>query len=106
MRILLLQQTKNSFCKSRQFLISIEQNIFLVQTKTYSYLWDAIQGFLMDGTPALSTGHSDHMQMVHQGDYTFVSVLTALELEAAEDCNLAIMKEKFFSLLYSCRNPK
>ena len=50
----------------------------------------------MDGTPALATGHSEHMQMVKQGGYTFISVLTALELEAAEDCNLAIMKEKFF----------
>ena len=60
-----------------------------------------MQGFVMDGTPALATAHSEHMEMVNQGGYTYIVDITTLELEAAEDCNLAIMKEKFAPLLYS-----
>ena len=61
---------------------------------TYSYLWEAIQGFLEDDIPVLATHHSEHMKMVKQGGYTYISELTALEMEAAENCNLVIMKEK------------
>ena len=54
----------------------------------------------MDGTPALATSHSDHIEMVKQGGYTYLVDITTLEVEAARDCNLAIMKEKFAPLLY------
>ena len=68
---------------------------------SFSYLWDAIQGFLKEGIPALATRTSDHMQMVHEGGYTYVADMTALELEAAKDCDLAIMKEKFVPFYYA-----
>ena len=41
------------------------------------------------------------MDMVHSGGYTYIADMTALELEAANDCNLAIMKEQFVPMHYA-----
>ena len=64
-------------------------------------MWDAIQGFVDEGSPVLAPSHSEHIQMVKEGGYTYFADMTALELEAAQDCNLAIMKGKFAPMLYS-----
>ena len=69
--------------------------------RTYYYLWDGIQEFLKEGIPALATRTSEHMQMVNQGEYTYIADMTSIELEAALDCNLAIMKEKFVPFYYA-----
>ena len=69
--------------------------------KTYHYLWDGIQEFLKEGTPALATRHSDHVKMVKEGGYTYIIDMTALELETAQECDLAIMKEKFVPFYYA-----
>ena len=69
--------------------------------KTYYYLWEGIQEFLKEGTPVLATSHSDHVKMVKEGGYTYIADMTALELEAAQDCDLAIMKEKFVPFYYA-----
>ena len=69
--------------------------------KIYSYLWDAIQGFVSEGTPSLSTDYSEHMELVKGGGYTYIGELAALEFEEAKDCDLAIMKEKFVPVYYA-----
>ena len=58
-----------------------------------------------EGTPALATRHSDHVQMVKGGGYTYIIDMTALELETARDCDLAIMKEKFVPFYYALGTP-
>ena len=68
---------------------------------SFSYLWDAIQEFLKEGIPALATRTSDHMRMVNQGGYTYIADMTALEMEVSQDCNLAVMKEKFIPFYYA-----
>ena len=56
---------------------------------------------LTEGIPALATRTSEHMRMVNQGGYIYIADMTALEMEAAKDCNLAIMKEKFIPFYYA-----
>ena len=69
--------------------------------KIYSYLLDGVQEFIKDDIPALSSKHSIHMNTVHSGGYTYIADVTTLELEAANDCNLAIMKEQFSPMYYA-----
>ena len=56
---------------------------------------------VLEGTPVLATRHSDHVKMVKEGGYTYIIDMTALELETAQDCKLAIMKEKFVPFYYA-----
>ena len=57
--------------------------------------------FESDGTPTLSPDHSQHLDMVKEGGYTYFADITTFELEVAKNCDLAIMKEKFAPLLYA-----
>ena len=51
--------------------------------------------FIREGTPALSTSHNYHLDMVENGGYVYFADMTAINVVMAENCNLAVMKEKF-----------
>ena len=83
---------------TRYFSFTDENLLLLVESNTRVFGGEDI--------PALATRHSDHMEMVRQGGYTYISELTTLEREAAEDCKLVNYEGKVYSYLSICRDPK
>ena len=67
---------------------------------TYVHVWNKIQEFSGRGVPALSTNHSQHIDLVKQGRYTYFCDMTTAELEVALNCDLKIMKQRFAPFIY------
>ena len=48
----------------------------------------------------LSTNHSQHLNLVNQGGYTYFADMTTTQMEVALNCDLKIMDQKFAPFLY------
>ena len=56
--------------------------------------------FVKSEEKVLSPNHNDHLDLVEKGGYVYFADQTTIDFIVAENCNLAIMKEKFAPLLY------
>ena len=68
----------------------------------YARLWSKVQDSLSEGdTSVLVQSGDDPLDFVLGGDYAYISDSTSVEGYMSENCELAVLQEKFFPTYYA-----
>ena len=60
-----------------------------------------MQGFQGQGYKVLSSNHTEHIEMVKNGDYAYIVDNTAAVIFISENCECTVAPEQFTPALYS-----
>ena len=66
----------------------------------YKRIWNRIADFASQGYSVLSTSGNRHEQMVLEGQYAYISDITACQTILSKSCDIHIMEEMFFPNMY------